>query len=102
MTQSCAIYSRRPKCANLAQAETNAYETVGNRPVNLALIFDLETQNLHRIPVNNVDLGNSNATVAENGEALLTRVIIFNKVPEKNIKKFLLINHGSISVKFWM
>ena len=34
MSQSCAISSQRSKCVNLAQAETNAYETVGNRPVN--------------------------------------------------------------------
>ena len=86
MSQFCAIAFQRPKCADLAQARTNAYETIGKRPVNLDLIFDLETQNLHRIPVNNVDLGNSNATVAENGEALLTRVIIFNQVQKKDIK----------------
>ena len=28
MSQSCAISSQRPKCANLVQAGTNAYETV--------------------------------------------------------------------------
>ena len=33
MSQSRAIYFRRPKCANLAQAGSNAYETVGNRRV---------------------------------------------------------------------
>ena len=32
-SQSSAISSRRPKCANFAQAWTNAYETVRNRPV---------------------------------------------------------------------
>ena len=35
MSQSCAISSQRPKCANLAQAGANAYETVGNRPVKM-------------------------------------------------------------------
>ena len=35
MSQSRAIVSQRPKCANLAQDGTNAYETVGNRPVKL-------------------------------------------------------------------
>ena len=35
MSVSRAFFSQRPKCANLAQAGTNAYETDGNRPVNL-------------------------------------------------------------------
>ena len=35
MSQSRAISSQRPKCANLAQAGTNAYGTVGNRRVNM-------------------------------------------------------------------
>ena len=33
MSQSGVISSERPKCTNLAQAGTNAYETVENRPV---------------------------------------------------------------------
>ena len=35
MSVSFAISSQRPKCANLAQAGTNAYETVGNLPVKI-------------------------------------------------------------------
>ena len=37
MSQSCAISSRRPKCANLAQTGTNVYETVGNIEINTTL-----------------------------------------------------------------
>ena len=33
MPQSRAISSQRPKCANLAHADVNAFETVGNRRV---------------------------------------------------------------------
>ena len=33
MSQARAITSQRPKCANLAKAGTNAFETVGNRRV---------------------------------------------------------------------
>ena len=40
MSQSCATSSRRPKYANLARAGTNAYETVGNRPVNKKLLSE--------------------------------------------------------------
>ena len=39
MSQSCAIFPRRPKCANLAQAGTNPYETVGNRQVKINFAF---------------------------------------------------------------
>ena len=42
MFQSFAISSQRPKCANLAQAGTNANETAGNRPVNLDFGFNLD------------------------------------------------------------
>ena len=45
MYQSCAILSKRPKCANLAQAVTNALETIGNRP--LKLYFSESAQALH-------------------------------------------------------
>ena len=34
VSQSPAISSKRPKCANLAPAGTNAYKTVGNRRFN--------------------------------------------------------------------
>ena len=35
MSPSCGISSHRPEYANLAQAGTNTYETVGNRPVKM-------------------------------------------------------------------
>ena len=45
MPQSSAISSRRTKCANSAQAGTNAYEAVGNRPVK-ASFFEIIDQNM--------------------------------------------------------
>ena len=39
MSQSCPIFPRRPKCANLARAGTKPYETVGNRQVKINFAF---------------------------------------------------------------
>ena len=40
ISQSYAISSQRLKCANLTQAGTNTFDTVGNRPVNTSRLWD--------------------------------------------------------------
>ena len=47
MSQSCASSSQKPKCANLAQAGSKAYGTVGNRPINLSVQLNWNELSVH-------------------------------------------------------
>ena len=48
VSQSCAICSQMPKCADLAQTRTNAYDMrLSNRPINLRVLSRIRCANIH-------------------------------------------------------
>ena len=51
VSESRTISSRRPKCANLARADANTYDTVANRPVKTFLVYiEIKDWKLRFIP----------------------------------------------------
>ena len=85
MFQSRAISSQRPKCVNLAQAGTNAYETVGSRRVKDINAINAIHMNVLK-SMQNLILLAINETESES--ILFIEVTFLNEVTERICKAF--------------